>query len=516
MRNVEVRLDRDSVIGATDPRLFGAFIEHLGRCVYGGIYEPGHPKADRKGFRKDVLELVRELAPTIMRYPGGNFVSGYNWEDGVGPVKDRPARLDLAWMSTEPNTFGTNEFVDWCRAADIEPMLAVNLGTRGGDAARNLVEYCNHPKGTALSDLRRKHGHDKPHGIKFWCLGNEMDGSWQMEMKTATEYGRIATEAAKMMKWIDPSIELAACGSSGRTMPSFGTWEDTVLEHTFDHVEYISLHTYLNNYADDTPAFLASPDLMDNFIEEVVAVADAVAARRRSPKRIMLSFDEWNVWYRTRRNRKERVKSGWPIAPEILEEAYNMQDALTFGGACISLLNHADRVKVACLAQLVNVIAPIMTETGGAAWRQTIFYPFADFSNLGRGTVLHATVNSPTYATSYLDPRGTVETYYPLPAVPYLKLSAVHDDKAGTLTLFALNRHLKDELTVDFTIKGFSKLAVAKAHQLHDKDLKAQNTAKHPNRIKPLPLPDIKVRSDGLRATLRPASWNVIRLKAGN
>jgi alpha-N-arabinofuranosidase len=299
-------------------------------------------------------------------------------------------------------------------------------------------------------------------------------------------------------------------------MPSFGTWEDTVLEHTFDHVEYISLHTYLNNYADDTPAFLASPDLMDNFIEEVVAVADAVAARRRSPKRIMLSFDEWNVWYRTRRNRQERVKSGWPIAPEILEEAYNMQDALTFGGACISLLNHADRVKVACLAQLVNVIAPIMTESGGAAWRQTIFHPFADFSNLGRGTVLHATVDSPTYAASYLDPRGTVEAYYPVPAAPYLKLSAVHDDKAGTLTLFALNRHLKDDMTVDFTTKGFSKLAVAKAHQLHDKDLKAQNTAKHPNRIKPLPLPDIKVRSDGLRAKLRPASWNVIRLKAGN
>ena len=515
MRNVEVKLDRDSVIGATDRRLFGAFIEHLGRCVYGGIYEPGHPKADKKGFRKDVLEMVRELAPTIMRYPGGNFVSGYNWEDGVGPVKDRPTRLDLAWMSTEPNTFGTNEFVDWCRAADIEPMLAVNLGTRGGDAARNLVEYCNHPKGTAFSDLRRKHGWDKPHDIKFWCLGNEMDGWWQMETKTATEYGRIATEAAKMMKWIDPSIELAACGSSGRTMPTFGAWEDTVLERTFDHVEYISLHTYLNNYADDTPAFLASPDLMDNFIEEVVAIADAVAARRRSPKRIMLSFDEWNVWYRTRRNRQERVKGGWPVAPEILEEAYNMQDALCFGGACISLLNHADRVKAACLAQLVNVIAPIMTETGGSAWRQTIFYPFADFSNLGRGNVLRASVDSPTYEANYLDPRGTVETYYPLPAVPYIKISAVHDDKAGTLTLFALNRHLKSDLTVDFTTKGFSKLSVAKAHQLHDKDLKALNTAKKPNRIKPLPLKDIKIQNGGLQATLRPASWNVIQLKVG-
>jgi alpha-N-arabinofuranosidase len=347
MRNVEVRFHRDFIIGTTKPRLFGAFIEHLGRCVYGGIYEPGHPTADAQGFRKDVLALVKELAPTIMRYPGGNFVSGYNWEDGVGPVAERPKRLDLAWMSTETNAFGTNEFIDWCRAADIEPMLAVNLGTRDGDAARNMVEYCNHPGGTTLSELRRKHGWDKPHNVKFWCLGNEMDGPWQMEAKTATEYGRIAQEAAKMMRWIDPSIELAACGSSGRRMATYGTWEDTVLQHTFDQVEYISLHTYLNNYDQDTPAFLASVDLMDNFIDEVVAIADSVAARRRSSKRIMLSFDEWNVWYRTRRNRAARVREGWPVAPPILEEIYNMEDALAFGGCCVSLLNHADRVTAA-------------------------------------------------------------------------------------------------------------------------------------------------------------------------
>ncbi len=315
MRNVEVHLHRGFAIGSTNPRLFGAFVEHLGRCVYGGIFEPGHPTADAKGFRKDVLALVRELAPTVMRYPGGNFVSGYNWEDGVGPAAERPRRLDLAWMSTETNQFGTNEFIDWCRIADTEPMLAVNLGTRGGDAARNMVEYCNHPAGTTLSDLRRQHGWEQPHGVKFWCLGNEMDGPWQMEAKTATEYGRIAHEAAKMMKWVDRSLELAACGSSGRRMSTFGKWEDTVLEHTFDHVEYISLHTYLNNYDGDTPAFLASCDLMDSFIEEVVAIADSVAARRRSAKRIMLSFDEWNVWYRTRRNRAARVKEGWPVAP---------------------------------------------------------------------------------------------------------------------------------------------------------------------------------------------------------
>src|SRR3712207_4291518 len=260
MKEAKVTIDRDFNIAETDPRLFGAFVEHLGRCVYGGIYEPSHSTADEHGFRRDVLELVRELAPTIIRYPGGNFVSGYNWEDGVGPVENRPRRLDLAWMSTEPNTFGTNEFMDWCQAAGVEPMMAVNLGTRGPDDARRLLEYCNFPGGTELSDLRRAHGWEKPHNVRFWCLGNEMDGPWQMETKTAWEYGRIAAEAAKLMKWIDPTIELAACGSSSRNMPTFGSWEDTVLEHSFDHVEYISLHTYLNNYADDTPAFLASPD----------------------------------------------------------------------------------------------------------------------------------------------------------------------------------------------------------------------------------------------------------------
>jgi alpha-N-arabinofuranosidase len=514
MHEVRALLHRDFAIGVTDRRLFGAFVEHLGRCVYGGIFEPGHPQADERGFRKDVLALVRELGPTIMRYPGGNFVSGYNWEDGVGPVEQRPRRLDPAWKSTEINRFGTNEFIDWCRLAGIEPMLAVNLGTRGGDAARNYVEYCNHAGGTTLSDLRRAHGWETPHGVKFWCLGNEMDGPWQMETKTAQEYGRIATEAAKMMKWIDPSIELAACGSSGRNMPTFGEWEQTVLDHTFDHVEFISLHTYLNNYAGDTAAFLASSDLMDSFIDEVVAIADAVAAHRRSSKRLMLSFDEWNVWYRTRRNRETRVLPNWPVAPHILEEVYTMEDALAFGGACISLLNHADRVKAACLAQLVNAIAPIMTEDDGPAWRQTIFFPFAQMSRLGRGRVLKVETDSPTYETRYFDPRGPIDQYYPLPKVPYLKLAAVHDGDAKSLTLFALNRHLHEELPLELKAEGFAGLAIDQALTLHDADLSAVNTKANPERIEPLVLKGAAATTSRIQVTLPAASWNVIRLKS--
>ena len=510
MRQVVVKLRADATIARTDPRLFGAFVEHLGRCVYGGIFEPDHPTANARGFRQDVLELVRELGPTIIRYPGGNFVSGYNWEDGVGPVEQRPLRLDLAWMSTETNWFGTNEFIDWCRAANLEPMLAVNLGTRGGDAARNLLEYCNHPGGTAWSDLRRSHGWDRPHSVKLWCLGNEMDGPWQMEAKTAVEYGRVATEAAKMMKLIDGSIELAACGSSGRNMPTFGAWEDTVLEHCFDHVESISLHTYLNDYARDTAAFLACPDLMDSFIEEVVAIADSVAARRRSGKRIMLSFDEWNVWYRTRRSRDERVKPGWPVAPDILEEIYTMADALAFGGACIALLNHADRVTTACLAQLVNVIAPIMTQTGGPAWRQTIFWPFAQWSRYGRGCVLRAEIESPSYDARYFDPRGSMDQYFPITA-PYLKLGTVQNDDDG-VTMFAINRSLNEMMPLEVALSGFGRMALTEAKVLQHDNLNAVNTADHPDRVAPAPLNGVLVAGERMTAVLPAASWSMIRL----
>jgi alpha-N-arabinofuranosidase len=512
MLEAKLTFDRADVIGATDRRLFGAFVEHLGRCVYGGIYEPGHPTATKEGFRGDVLELVRELGTTIIRYPGGNFVSGYDWEDGVGPVEDRPKRLELAWLSTEPNTFGTNEFIDWCRQADLEPMLAVNLGTRGPDDARKLLEYCNFPSGTKYSDLRREHGWDKPHEIKFWCLGNEMDGPWQMGAKTATEYGRIAVEAAKMMRLIDPSIELAAVGSSGRNMPTFGAWEREVLRHTFDQVEFISLHTYLNDYAKDTPAFLASPDLMDGFIEEVVGIADEIAAERGSSKRIDLSFDEWNVWYRTRRG-DDRKLPGWPVAPPILEEIYTMKDALAFGGACISLLNHADRVRSACLAQLVNAIAPILTETGGPAWRQPIFWPFADFANFGRGDVLRSTVQSPTYATVYHDPRGKTDLEYNMPDVPFLKASVVHSSEDGVTTLFLLNRSLDQELSVIVEATGFSSLSPQSATVLRNDDLEATNT-RDSQAVAPAPFSAIEAVSSGLRLGLAPASWSVVRLKS--
>jgi alpha-N-arabinofuranosidase len=498
MRKATVVLDQDFTVGVVDPRLFGGLAEHLGRHIYEGLYEPGHPTADEQGFRRDVIELVRELDMPIMRYPGGNFVSGYNWEDGVGPREQRPARLDLAWNTTESNQFGTNEFVGWCRKVGCEPMLAVNLGTRGPDEARNLVEYCNHPGGSALSDLRRSHGYEQPHGVKHWCLGNEMDGPWQMGHKTAAEYGRVACEAAKLMKWVDPSVQLVACGSSGRGMSTFGAWELEVLDHTFDHVDYLSIHTYLGNQEDDTASFLAKPDAMGDLIEESVALCDAVAAKRKSKKRIMLSFDEWNVWYHSHGHAKP---TPWSSAPHLLEDVYTFEDALVVGGMLIELLNHADRVKIACLAQVVNVIGAIMTEAGGPAWRQTIFHPFAMASRNGRGTVLEAVIDSPLYDCR--ERQGT----------PVLKLSAVHKPESGELVLFALNRSLDEPLELEADLRAFSALQVTQWAALVHDDLKALNTKEQPANVAPKELSGADVTAGKLTVTLPPASWNVMRLQ---
>jgi alpha-L-arabinofuranosidase len=498
MISARLIVDRDFVLSDLDRRVFGAFVEHMGRCVYGGIFEPGHPTADARGFRSDVLELTRELGPTIIRYPGGNFLSGYDWEDGVGPVEDRPVRRDLAWFSTETNRFGTNEFMEWSRAAGIEPMFGVNLGTRGPDEARRFLEYCNHEGGSELSELRKSHGHAAPHDVKFWCLGNEMDGPWQIGAKTAEEYGRTALETAKVMRWIDPTIQLAACGSSHRNMPKYGAWEYEVLDHCYDQVDFISLHTYFNNNADSTPEYFGVIELMDAFIKEVAAICDAVGAKRRSHKKIMLSFDEWNVWYKTHKIEHMR-KPGWPEAPALIEEVYNAEDALIVGGALIALMNNADRVKTACIAQLVNVIGPIMTETGGPAWRQTIFHPFALAARFGHGRVLRTQVDSPSYgATSF-------------PEIPYLYATVVDNPADGTTAIFALNRSLSDPLELNVELRGLgADRQLVVATEIHHSNLKAVNTKDAPNTVVPMANPDVTVDGERLRAKLKPASWNVI------
>jgi len=499
MKKATFTLSRERKIAEIDPRMYGSFIEHLGRAVYGGIFEPGHPTADDEGFRRDVLALVKELDVPIVRYPGGNFVSGYNWEDGVGPLEKRPRRLELAWMTTETNRIGTNEFCSWAKKANTEVMMAVNLGTRDIDAARNLVEYCNHPGGTHWSDLRIAHGVREPHAIKTWCLGNEMDGEWQIGHRTADEYGRLACETAKVMKWVDPGIELVACGSSGRGMPTFGAWEATVLDHCYEHVGYISLHTYYaRRRCKNDMNYLAKPLDMDSFISAVAATCDYIKAKKSSRKTVQLSFDEWNVWSFVSNN--DPATKRWDIAPKQAEDVYSLIDALVFGGMMIALLRHADRVRMACLAQLVNVIAPIVTANGGPAWRQTIFYPFLHASRFGRGAAMNLDVKSPAYDDADFG------------SAPYVDAVAVVDEAKGTVTVFAVNRNLEDAISVEADIRDFEGYAFTEHVVMDHPDINAANTLAHPNSVVPHSKRGAKVKAGTLTAVLPKASWNMIRL----
>lgn len=500
MKKSTISIDKHFIVGEIDKRIYGSFIEHLGRAVYEGIYQPESPFADEQGLRKDVINLISKLNVPIVRYPGGNFVSGYHWEDGVGPKNERPEKLDLAWHVIETNQFGLNEFMDWTKKADTTAMMAVNLGTRGVEDAKNIVEYCNIKGGSYYSNLRKKHGYEQPHDIKLWCLGNEMDGPWQMGHKTATEYGRMAAEAGRIMKRVDPSIETVACGSSFLDMDTFGTWEDTVLSEAYDQIDYLSLHQYYGNRENNTPEFLAETVAMDKFISSVVAICDSVKAKKRKKKAINLSFDEWNVWYHS--NEQDQKIERWSKVPHQLEDIYNFEDALLVAGMMITMLRHADRVKVACLAQLVNVIAPIMTSDTGA-WKQTIFHPFELISNNGRGTVLNTIVEAPVYECKHGN-------------ATYLDSVFVMNEEEETLTIFAVNKDLKDSMEVTCDLRQFKDYQVKEHILLTHSDLKAVNTESNPDNVAPDRIDNAKIEGGILKAVLCDKSFHVIKLGKKN
>ena len=493
---------RNFPVGEVDKNLFGGFVEHLGRCVYTGLYEPGHPLADEDGFRTDVLELVRELGMPVTRYPGGNFVSGFDWKDSIGPREARPARADYAWKALETNEFGLDDFVKWCRKAGTEPMYAVNLGTGDAKSAQELVEYCNFAGRSRWSDLRRQNGAEQPHCIRYWCLGNEMDGPWQIGHKTAREYARSALETAKMIKLVDPAIQLCVCGSSTRWMETYGEWDYQVLKETYENIDFLSIHAYYGNPDHDIPNFLASPELLERQIADAIALCDAAKASRKSARSLKIALDEWNVWYRGDVNAHPETE--WQKARPINEETYDMTDVLVVGGLLQTLIAHADRVKLANLAQTVNVIAPIMTEPGGKAWKQTIFHPFALTSRYGRGTSLQVKTESPSY-------QGTGEFKG---VVPFLKAAVVHRETEQELVVFAINRSPDEALELTAEFGGFAPCQVVEATEIHHDNPDAHNSAER-QEVAPASISPERSRLQDAKliATLKPFSWNMFRIK---
>ncbi len=498
-----VTAHKDFTISEIDDRVYGAFLEHLGRAIYTGIYEPEHPTADKNGMRGDVAGLVRDLNIPMVRYPGGNFVSAYNWEDGIGPRDKRPTRLDLAWHTSESNAVGIHEFAAWCETVNTQMMLAINLGSRGLDEARNFVEYVNGPTGSYWGDLRKKNGRAEPWDVKLWCLGNEMDGPWQVGHKTADEYGRLASETAKTLRAFDKSLQLIVCGSSHSNMPTYPDWERTVLEHTYEVVDHISLHMYFANREKNTANYLALNHKLDSYIGTVASTIDFVKAKKRSKHNVTISFDEWNVWYHSNAQDRKILdgKDGWPHAPNLLEDVYNFEDVLQVGCIINTFIRRSDVVKLACIAQLVNVIAPIMTEPKGAAWRQTIYYPYYLASRFGRGRALHLQVSSPGYDAEVAD------------NVPYVDIAGVHDEAGGTLTFFAVNRHASESIDLEVALNGFAAGSVVDHQVMTHANLEAVNTARDPDQVVPKKGSGAKLADGALSLRLAPYSYQMIRLK---
>jgi alpha-N-arabinofuranosidase len=499
-QSARVYLDTRRTISPIDKNLFGSFLEHLGRAIYGGIYDPGSKLSDSNGFRKDVIEEIRALGVPIIRYPGGNFVSGYNWLDGVGPKQQRPRVLDKAWNSLNTNEFGTNEFMEWCKLTGALPLMGLNLGTGTPEQAAALVEYCNVDKGTLWSDLRRKHGAAAPYNVKNWCLGNEMDGPWQIGHMTAAEYGMKAADAARQMRYVDPSLTLVACGSSGILMPTYLEWDREVLEHCYEYVDALSLHRYIGNTPEETGGdsakYLAMNLTMDKQISETVAVCDMVRGHKRSPKKLWLSFDEWNVWYRARTG--DAVNGHGQEAPHLLEEVYNLEDALLVGGIINTLVRNSDRVKLACLAQLVNVIAPIMTSPNGL-YRQTIFYPYSWGLKMAHGAALNLLSESPTYEVSGI---GTV---------PYLDVVGTLSKEDGHICLFVLNRDLAKPHEVEVVWEDAAPARLLQATTLTGSDLKAVNSFESPRQVLPQELEKPVSTAGRTKFEVPPRSYTVIQ-----
>ncbi|MBN1874189.1 MAG: alpha-N-arabinofuranosidase [Anaerolineae bacterium] len=483
-------LHTDFQIGEVDPRIFGGFLEHMGRAVYQGVFDPECAHADAQGFRTDVLVALKRLRMTAMRYPGGNFASGYHWRDGIGPRAQRPKVRELAWQSLEPNQVGTDEYIQLCHKMAWTPMLTVNLGTGTPEEARDWVEYCNAPSGTRYADMRAANGSARPHAVKLWCLGNEMDGPWQLGHVPADQYAIRAQQAAKMMKDLDRSLELVACGSCGVGMATYMEWDRQVLDYLGELADYVSLHRYVGNHDEDTADYLAVTNSIDRQIEEMDAVCRFVQAKRRSKKRAYLCFDEWNVWYKN-----HQMDGEGKFAPHLIEEVYNLEDALVVAGFLHSFIRHADVVKIANIAQIVNVIAPVLTR-GDDLLLQSIFYPFEMFSRRREGIALQPVVNGPTYIS---------KTYG---EVSIIDASAILGD--GRLHVFLTNRSQNEIATVQIQLADRQLTAFECAECLTGPDARAANTFEMPNVVVARPFTDITL--EGAMAILALSPLSVVAL----
>ncbi len=491
MKNIKITCNKDYIIGRIDNRIYGSLLEHMGRVVYTGIYDENSQNTNDLNFRTDVISAIKNAGITTIRYPGGNFVSTYNWEDGVGPIEKRPSCLDLAWRSIETNRFGTDEFMKWSKLTNTNPLVAVNLGTRGIQDAINYIEYCNIKSGSKYSQMRIDNGVYNPYNIKMWCLGNEMDGKWQIGHKLAHEYGRLAAETSKAMKVVDPTIETVLCGSSLNIMETYPDWEMQVLDDAYEYVDYISLHQYFGGQEKGTEAFLRQADEINEYIDTVNSIIKFTKAKKKAQNHVYISLDEWGVWtHASSETVKESEAVRWSEAPAISEMIYTFEDSLLFAGMLMAIMNNCDVVKIACQALVTNISSMIMTDKNGGMWLQTIYYPFSLMAKYGKGVVLD-TKNSDKEKI--------------------LSSVIIHNEEKSEIVAFILNRS-NEEIDIEINCAGYKPLEIIEHIIFHSNDLKVTNEIEH-DAVKPKNIDNAILKNDIIRARIEKFSWNLVRIK---
>jgi len=503
----KISVDLERTLGSIDDRVYGTFAEHIGRVIYGGLYDPESDVADADGLRTDVIEAVREMGSTIIRWPGGNFASGYHWRDGIGPKDQRPGRHDLAWDVFDPNTFGTEEFLAFCRKAGAAPYLNFNASTGDFDEAQGWIEYCNgrHPVPEVLA--RQAGPHPDPHDVKLWGIGNENYGWWQHAHASAESYAETLREWGKLAYWTDSSIEIVGVGAS--PMPD---WNWTVLTQAGRSMDYLSLHFYWNSMPSDPyHSVLAGPIGSEAIMEGAWGMALEAQRKLGLVRPVRFAIDEWGVWNDSQQGIRDSLADlskpmRYGLTPKIgidnkFEEFFDVKDALGVATWFNVMWRHPEKIALATYAQVVNTLAPLFVGENGLV-KQATFFPLAISAKESMGTALDVLVltdegvPAPLAGFAAAGGGGSMAA----DSIPVLDAAGTTDGHRIHLSL--VNRSRDTELEV--TVAGVA--GTARRIVLTHDDPFACNTPDSPRTVVPV---EDKVEVNGT-ITLPPASHTTL------
>ncbi|SFD06193.1 alpha-L-arabinofuranosidase C-terminal domain-containing protein [Butyrivibrio sp. YAB3001] len=525
-QNAKITVHPSYTIGEISERLFSAFLEPIGTMVNGTMYNPKHPTADEQGFRKDFIDALKATRLPAVRLPGGNFVSAWQWKNSIGPAENRRACLDPAWHQYYTNQVGHDEYLQWAAKVGTEPLYTVNMGTGTIQDAMDLVEYTNHIGGTYWSDLRRSYGHEEPYNVKMWYLGNEMDGPWQLGAwdKNPEGYGHKVLETSKAIKWIDEKIETAVCGSSAPFMEGFPAWDEAVLDKCYDVVDYVSVHHYHSAAPGNIKGLLGGSLYYEDFINTEIAMIDYVASKHRSPKKVNISFDEYEAMvrplqqlhpgygrYNMARNHyhfdpsRNYIRHDPDNMPERQFPGGDMLPALSMASIQLALLRHADRVKIGCMTGGLNALA---ASNHDHVWKNASHHVYSSLLAYAKGISLDTKVECETYDMPGYAIEDTSQ-YTGKEGVNYIDSASAWDQNNNRLTIFVINRNEDSEYPLTIDLMGFDGYNPAIAYKMHTDDLEIKNSFDNEDALIPMKEDNYTFENGIFKVYVKPLSWNV-------